>query len=706
MSRTSFVKRYYRITALRCFSVSTQSIHTDVRISLSEDEEALFTLFRNVVRDVAKKTTVRVAGGWVRDKILGNTCKNDVDIALDNMSGSEFAAALNKWCQLNKKQTFAVGVILSNPDKSKHLETCTTQIGPFAIDFVNLRTETYTNDSRIPQISIGTPLEDALRRDLTINSLFYNVNTNEIEDFTTAGLIDLYYGIVRTPLPPLITLRDDPLRALRIIRFACRLKFMIKSELYLACFDNTLKDALSTKVSEQRVADEVIKMLTHPSYARAITLLHTFSLLPTVLKLPEASKSVYTQKVTEMESIDTRIGSISEIFTTGIYTSCLCQILLSKYIHSIISEIHVQKNIGNTNVYIPKSHENSSNDLKSEKFIRMRKLLIFMKSDQESGVNAQKILNLALLTAAFDKYRCDDPSGKKKKISITEYLLQRHLHLASKDVVAVDRIHSAVRALRPLLRACRELTSEVEVLASNSQSPTDELSPPRVGPLDRLSLGLVIGEAGNLFPLVALAATADACLEEATAVSSGDATDSSIQSGTNLVLSFLTQILGLTKPWMGESSTSTSTSTLPVVPMGLRCLTDKIPTTVYAEELDSHAVACKSVDSLYRSDGVVTHLTEDVKDRVAQKIRKQICAMELLLKTGQTLELLNSDCMVSDSEPVFDGHEVKKILNSIPPGRTFQKVMQTQNHWRLCRPHGTLPQLKEYLLTSFPNYVK
>ena len=49
---------------------------------------------------------------------------------------------------------------------------------------MNLRTEEYAEDSRVPTIGIGTPLEDAQRRDFTINSMFYNINEEKIEDFT------------------------------------------------------------------------------------------------------------------------------------------------------------------------------------------------------------------------------------------------------------------------------------------------------------------------------------------------------------------------------------------------------------------------------------------------------------------------------------------------------------------------------------------
>lgn len=55
-------------------------------------------------------------------------------------------------------------LIASNPEKSKHLETATVRVDGFWVDFVNLRTESYLHDSRIPSINIGSPMEDAFRR--------------------------------------------------------------------------------------------------------------------------------------------------------------------------------------------------------------------------------------------------------------------------------------------------------------------------------------------------------------------------------------------------------------------------------------------------------------------------------------------------------------------------------------------------------------
>jgi tRNA nucleotidyltransferase (CCA-adding enzyme) len=100
---------------------------------------------------------------------------SDIDIALDDMFGEDFAELLNEklYHDLDKKK---FGVIKANNEKSKHLETATIRVHGMMIDLVNLRSEKYSEDSRVPTIEIGTPEEDAYRRDLTINAMFYNIN--------------------------------------------------------------------------------------------------------------------------------------------------------------------------------------------------------------------------------------------------------------------------------------------------------------------------------------------------------------------------------------------------------------------------------------------------------------------------------------------------------------------------------------------------
>jgi len=79
----------------------------------------------------------------------------------------------------------AVYVVKANAEKSKHLECATASINGKLIDFVQLRSEKYHEDSRIPSVTVAdSPTKDAFRRDITINALFYNLHTRSVEDFT------------------------------------------------------------------------------------------------------------------------------------------------------------------------------------------------------------------------------------------------------------------------------------------------------------------------------------------------------------------------------------------------------------------------------------------------------------------------------------------------------------------------------------------
>lgn len=170
---------------------------------------------------------------------------NDLDIALTTPSGHAFAVKFVDYLKRSDIPTSSVGKVAANPDQSKHLETGTTRILGLECDFVGLRSESYA-DSRIPsEIKLGTPLEDASRRDLTINSLFYNVHDRKVEDHTGKGLEDLAAKIARTPLPPLQTFQDDPLRVLRCVRFASRFDLKIADEVTQAIRDPQIQASVS-----------------------------------------------------------------------------------------------------------------------------------------------------------------------------------------------------------------------------------------------------------------------------------------------------------------------------------------------------------------------------------------------------------------------------------------------------------------------------
>lgn len=191
---------------------------------------------------------------------------SDVDVTLSTVGGYPFAVAFTHWLQTLPQdppiQIRSIGKVEANPDQSKHLETATTKILGLDCDFVALRSESYADGSRIPsEVRLGTPLEDALRRDITINTLFYNVHTRQVEDWTGKGLDDMANHKIRTPLEPIQTFRDDPLRILRCIRFASRFGYTLVPELEAALVNSEILEALRTRISRERVGIEIEKML-------------------------------------------------------------------------------------------------------------------------------------------------------------------------------------------------------------------------------------------------------------------------------------------------------------------------------------------------------------------------------------------------------------------------------------------------------------
>ena len=243
-------------------------------IDLSPKEQQLRLLLLDVAKSIdnsgyaPEPVVLRWAGGWVRDKLLGIE-SHDIDVAINAMTGVTFAERMCDYCetpeaiskhQIGKNDIGNLHNVARNPDKSKHLETAMVKMFGLDIDFVNLRKEVYSDQSRNPQVEFGTAEEDALRRDATINALFYNLHTDRIEDFT-GGLPDIKAKLIRTPLDPLKTFTDDPLRVLRLVRFASRLDFSIDPNTERFMGNEKVLDSLRAKISRERVGIELEKML-------------------------------------------------------------------------------------------------------------------------------------------------------------------------------------------------------------------------------------------------------------------------------------------------------------------------------------------------------------------------------------------------------------------------------------------------------------
>eukprot|EP00210_Caulerpa_lentillifera_P007382 g7055.t1 len=260
-------------------------------IRLTESEKNVFEVLQQTTSYFDLGVTLRCAGGWVRDKLLGRN-SDDIDIAIDTMLGANFAEKVNDYLTIHGESVEKVAVIETNPEQSKHLETARIKIHGLQLDLVNLRSETYSQHSRVPQMNFGTATEDAFRRDLTINSMFYNINEAQVEDFTENGMEDLRNGVIRTPLPPLETFLDDPLRVLRAVRFAARFSFELDHQLSKAAMSEIVLEALSKKISRERIGTEVDGMFKGPDPLTAMQHLVDLKLFSTVFLLPQNLQSI------------------------------------------------------------------------------------------------------------------------------------------------------------------------------------------------------------------------------------------------------------------------------------------------------------------------------------------------------------------------------------------------------------------------------
>lgn len=199
---------------------------------------------------LAKKTgtEVYVIGGYVRDLFLARPSK-DIDILVIG-NGIRFAEA-------------AAELLHTKLSVFKNFGTAMLRAGEWEVEFVGARKESYRAESRKPIVENGTLQDDQNRRDFTINAMALSLNEENFGELLDpfGGIADLDDRLIRTPLNPLETFSDDPLRMLRAIRFAAQLNFRI---------DPAALQAISEKadrikiVSQERITDELNKIILAP----------------------------------------------------------------------------------------------------------------------------------------------------------------------------------------------------------------------------------------------------------------------------------------------------------------------------------------------------------------------------------------------------------------------------------------------------------
>lgn len=199
-----------------------------------------------------------LAGGWVRDLLLGKKREGDIDLATE--------APVEKIQELLPK-TIAVGAffgcVIAFEENWQFEVTTFRQDGDYL-------------DGRHPlSISAGTPMDDARRRDFTINGLFYDLSKQLVLDFV-GGIDDLEKKVVRSIGDPHQRFEEDKLRLLRCVRFAAHLGFTIDAATSSAV--KALATKLPSSVSKERLWQELTKLLIEDKSLCACQLLYELQL--------------------------------------------------------------------------------------------------------------------------------------------------------------------------------------------------------------------------------------------------------------------------------------------------------------------------------------------------------------------------------------------------------------------------------------------
>lgn len=257
------------------------------------------TFFNQVISDLKKilknfDYDVYAVGGCVRDLLMGKD-PDDIDLIIDAPEGEEkilgfleenFPTRIHGVTRFGK---FHTGRFILNLSDGREAD----------LDVVMPRIESYHVGDRHPdKVDYADLSQDALRRDFTLNALYYNVKTDKIVDPTGKGRGDLGRGILRTPLDPEETFKEDPLRMMRAIRFSVCKGFTISQEV----LDGILsaKESIKT-IARERTLKEMSKILESENPSMGFFMLYDSGLLENIS--PRMSKKFDPECVHKMRTL-------------------------------------------------------------------------------------------------------------------------------------------------------------------------------------------------------------------------------------------------------------------------------------------------------------------------------------------------------------------------------------------------------------------
>ncbi len=214
-----------------------------------------------------KGASAYVVGGYVRDALMGRA-RSDVDITIVG-DAVDFARQV-------------ANLFNSKAIVYERFGTAMVPIGDLHVEFVGTRREEYHANSRKPVVTMGSLDDDLRRRDFTVNAMAASLAPETLGHVVDlfGGQADLADGVLRTPLDPVVTMSDDPLRMMRAARFAAQLGFRIDADTERAITD--MADRIGI-ISQERITDEFLKILGAPLPSIGLKVLFQTGLLKHIL---------------------------------------------------------------------------------------------------------------------------------------------------------------------------------------------------------------------------------------------------------------------------------------------------------------------------------------------------------------------------------------------------------------------------------------
>jgi poly(A) polymerase len=255
-----------------------------MEISFSVMELLLFQRISDTAAQM--NAEVYVIGGFVRDKIIGRSTSDADIVCVGDAIGlaNDVAANYDPRPAVSFFKNFGTAHFKIQDDD---------QI--LDVEFVGARKESYRASSRKPDVLPGTLEDDQNRRDFTINALAVSLNKNNFGELIDPfnGLKDIEQKRIQTPLEPLTTFSDDPLRMMRAIRFATQLGFHIDSDTFSAIIGDARR---ITIISQERITEEMNKIIASDKPSVGFDLLYKSGLLQIIFpKMTDLAGAEYIE---------------------------------------------------------------------------------------------------------------------------------------------------------------------------------------------------------------------------------------------------------------------------------------------------------------------------------------------------------------------------------------------------------------------------